>query len=143
MQRRNLQAIFFKERQDSLQEILAVNKINTVYELFINEVVSEVFREMISVSPFKLLDFEKLPKSNTTTRWNSKGVFASIVTRTIVKKKCLTNSLIKAYNCLTELNLIPPNLINVSQEHSKKHIKVVNDLYITDNKDLFGLYFYA
>ena len=143
MQRRNLQAIFFKERQDSLQEILAVNKINTVYELFINEVVSEVFREMISVSPFKLLDFEKLPKSNTTTRWNSKGVFASIVTRTIVKKKCLTNCLIKAYNCLTELNLIPPNLINVSQEHSKKHIKVVNDLYITDNKDLFGLYFYA
>ena len=127
VQRRILRA-FFRKRQDSLQEILAVNKINTVYELFLNEVVSEVFKEMRSDSPLKLLDFEKLPKSNTTTRWNSKGVFAPIVSRTVVKKKCLANSLMKAFNWLTELNLIPPNLLNLSQEQLKKHLKLVNDL---------------
>ena len=143
VQRRILRAIFFRKRQDSLQEILAVNKINTVYELFLNEVVSEVFKEMRSDSPLKLLDFEKLPKSNTTTRWNSKGVFAPIASRTVVKKKCLANSLMKAYNWLTELNLIPPNLLNLSQEQLKKHLKLVNDLYITDNKELFCLYFCA
>ena len=120
-----------------------MNKINTVYELFLNEVVSEVFKEMRFDSPLKLLDFEKLPKSNTTTRWNSKGVFAPIVSRTVVKKKCLANSLMKAYNWLTELNLIPPNLLNLSQEQLKKHLKLVNDLYITDNKELFCLYFCA
>ena len=92
--------------------ILAVNKINTVYELFLNEVVSEVSKEMRSDSPLKFLDFEKLPKSNTTTRWSSREVFAPIVSRTVVKKKCLVNSLMKAYNWLTELNLIPPNLLN-------------------------------
>ena len=90
-----------------MQVILAVNKIDTVYELFLNEVVSEVFKEMRSDSPLQLLDFEKLPKSNMTTRWNSKGVFAPIVSGTVVKKKGLANSLIKAHNCLTELNLIP------------------------------------
>ena len=129
-----------------MQEVLAVNKINTVYELFLNEVVSEVFKEMRSDSPLKLLDFEKLPKSNTNSkgvRWNSKGVFAPIVSRTAVKKKCLANSLLKAYNWLTELNLIPPNLLNLSQEQLKKHLKLVNDLYITDNKELFCLYFCA
>ena len=111
-----------------------------IYELFINEVVSEVSKEMRSDSPFKLLDFEELPKSNTTPRWNSKGVFAPIVSRTLVKIKCLANSLMEAYNWLTELNIIPPNLIKLSQEQLKKH---VNDLYISDNKELFSLYFCA
>ena len=55
-------------------------------QAFLNEVVSEVFEEMRSDSPLKLLDFEKLSKSNTTTRWNSKGVFAPIVSRTVVKE---------------------------------------------------------
>ena len=107
VQRRILQSYFFRKRQDSLQKILAVNKINTVYELFLNEVVSEVFKDVRSDTPLKLLDFEKLHKSNTTTRWNSKGVFVPIVSRTVVKKKCIANSLMKAYNWLTGLNLIP------------------------------------
>ena len=126
-----------------MQEILAANKIKTVHEFFMNEIVSDVSKEMRSDSPLKLLDFEKLSKSNTTTRWNSKGVFAPIVSRTVVKKKCLANSSMKAYNWLTELSLIPRNLINLSQEQLKKHIKLVNDLYITDNKELFSLYFCA
>ena len=120
-----------------MQEILAVNKTNTVYELLLNEVVSEVFKQMRSDSPLELLDFEKLPKSNMTTRWNSKRVFDPIVSRTVVKKKCLANSLMKAYNWLIELNLIPPNLLSLSQEQLKKHLKLVNDIYITDNKELF------
>ena len=120
-----------------------MNKISTVYELFLNEVVFEVFKEMRYDSPLKLLDFEKLPKSNTTLRWNSKGVFAPILSRSVVKKKFLANSITKAYNWLTELNLIPPNLLNLSQEQLKKHLKLVNDLYITDNKELFCLYFCA
>ena len=58
-----------------------------IYELFTNKVVSEVSKEMRSDSPFKLLDFEELPQSNTTPRWNSKRVFAPIVSRTLVKIK--------------------------------------------------------
>ena len=34
VQKRILRAKVFRKRQDSLQEILAVNKINTVYERF-------------------------------------------------------------------------------------------------------------
>ena len=82
--------------------------------------VSEVFKEMKSGFPLKLLDFEKEPKSNTTTRWNSRGVFAPTVSRTVVKKKHLAISLMKAYNWLTELNLIPPNFINFTHEQLKK-----------------------
>ena len=59
------------------------------------------------------------------------------IDRTVVKKKCLANSLMKAYNWLTELNLIHPNLLNLSQEQLKKHLKLVNDLYTTDNKEIF------
>ena len=98
VQRSILRAAFFRKRHDSLQEILSVNKLNTVCELFLNEVVSESFREMASDSPLKLLDFETLLESNTTTRWNSKGFSALIVSRTVVKKRCLANSSIKAYN---------------------------------------------
>ena len=62
-------------------------------------------------------------------------------------KKCVLKkngkSLMKAYNWLTELNLIPPNLLNLSQEQLKKHLKLVNDLYITDNKELFVSIFVA
>ena len=98
VERRILRSILLRKRQDSLQEKLAVNKITTVYQLFMNEVVSEFFKEMRYNSPLKLLDFEKLLKSNTTTRWNSKGVFSPIVSRTIAKKKCFANCLMKAYN---------------------------------------------
>ena len=140
VQRRILRALCFRKRQDSLQETNAVNKINTVYELFMNEVVSEVLEEMRSDSPLKLIDFEELPKSNTATRWNSKGVFASTVSRSVVKKKCLASSSMKAFIWLTESNLIPPTLLEPRAILKKNRI-LVNDLYITDNKELFSVYF--
>ena len=111
--------------------------------VFFNEVVSEVFKKMRSDSPLKLPVFEKLSKSNMTTRWNSKGVFAPIVSRTVVKKKSFTNSSTKAHNWLTEWNLTPPNLLNLNQEQLKKHLKLVNELCITDNKELYSLCFCA
>ena len=132
--------LFFRQRQDSLQEILAVNKINTVYGFILNEMVSEVFEEMRSDSPLKLLVYEKMPKSNMTTRWTSKGVFAPIVSRTVVKKKCSANFLMKTYNWLTELHLISPNLLNLSHEQLKKHLKLVDDQYINDKKELVSLF---
>ena len=46
VQRRILRAIFFKTKMDSLSDVLADNKILTVFELFILEIIRELFREI-------------------------------------------------------------------------------------------------
>ena len=48
------------KKYDSMQEILSKSKINTIYELFMKEVVHEVFRELRLESPLKFLNFEEL-----------------------------------------------------------------------------------
>ena len=140
-QRRILRAIFFKKKYDSMQEILSKNKINTIYELFIKEIVHEVFRELRKDSPLQLLNLEERLIFQRETRWNSKGLFQPIIARTLKNKKSLTNSLMIAYNWLKTLDLIPSQIETLSETQLKKHLNLINELYIVDNKDLFSLYY--
>lgn len=124
-----------------MQEILSKNKINTIYELFIKEIVHEVFRELRKDSPLQLLNLEERLIFQRETRWNSKGLFQPIIARTLKNKKSLTNSLMIAYNWLKTLDLIPSQIETLSETQLKKHLNLINELYIVDNKDLFSLYY--
>ena len=89
---------------------MSINKINTIYEPLIKEVVHEVLRELRLESPLKLLRFERQLKFQRETRWNSKGLFKPINARTMLNKMSFANYLIIAYVWLKELNLIPSQL---------------------------------
>ena len=45
-QRRTIRAIFFRERFETLFDILEVNNLYTVIELYIVEVLKELFKEL-------------------------------------------------------------------------------------------------
>ena len=58
VQRRILRAIFFRNKYDSMLEILSRNKINTISELFVQN-SHDVFREVRLELPLKFLSFEE------------------------------------------------------------------------------------
>ena len=101
----------------------------------------EVLRELRKDSPLQLLNLEEGLKFQRETRWNSKGLFQPIIARTMKNKKSLTNSLMIAYNWLETLDLIPSQIKTLSETQLKKHLNLINELYIVDNKDLFSLYY--
>ena len=140
VQRRITRAIFLK-KCDSMKEIQSKNKINSLYELFITEVVHEVFRELSLESPLKLLNFEEQLKFQREARWNSKGLFPSNNPRTMMKKESLVNSLMIAYSWLKMLNLILSEIKTMTLRRFKQHPNQMNCLYIVDNKDLSCLYY--
>ena len=47
----------------------------------------------------------------------------------------------KAYNWLSLLNLIPPELRNLTAEQVNKIVRNINEVYVIDNQELFELFF--
>ena len=107
-QRRIMRAIFVKKKMDSITDVLREKGILTVYELYLAELLKELFRQLRLEAPNTYLP-ETLESNSTKTRGKTKGLLPSIY-RTLTKKKSLANGLRKAYNWLTELKLLPTNL---------------------------------
>ena len=57
------------------------------------------------------------------------------------KSKSVEHTLIRGYNWLLKLNLIPVGIETMSQAQIKTYLKDLNRLYITDSSDLFALFF--
>ena len=108
-QRRIMKAIFFKKKMNSITDVLREKGILTVYELYLAELLKELFRQLRSEAPNTYLP-ETLESNSTNTRGKTKRLLPSIYSVTLTKKKSLANGLRKAYNWLTELKLLPTNL---------------------------------
>ena len=65
-----------------------------------------------------------------------------VFARIMKNKKSLANSLMIAYIWLKELNLIPSQIKTMTVGQFIKHLNLINDLYIVDNRDLFCLDYY-
>ena len=113
-QRRIMRAIFFKKKMDSITDVLREKGILTVYGLYLAELLKELFRQLRSEAPITYLP-ETLESNSTNTRGKTKGLLALIYSTTLTKKKSLANGLRKAYNWLTELELLPTNLKNMTR----------------------------
>ena len=96
-QRRIIRAIFFKKRSESISNLLLETKVLTVFELYMEELVKELFKQLRTDTPQKFFP-EKVAEKNK--RWSQKGLFSSISCRTVVKRKSLENTLRKAFNWL-------------------------------------------
>ena len=93
-QRRILRAIFFK-KIDSMVNVLADHKILNVSELFIVEVIQELFKQIRKESSLELsLTFTTGKLINT--RRVVKGLLDVPYSRTNVMRKSLSNTMIRA-----------------------------------------------
>ena len=129
-------------RTDSLSEMLTKQGFLTVFELFLVELIKELFKQIRSESPSQLLDLGNIPENIHATRFRRKQLLPSIYCINTKKRKSLTNSLRIAQNWLMELELIPMNLKDLPAITVKNYIMTSTKLYIVDNKDLFNLFFF-
>ena len=104
------------------------------------EVVKEVLKQLRFKSSRVFLD-TSLGGHEYNTRRKQKGLLPSTYNRLVLKQRRLTNVLRKAYIWLCLLNLIPPELRNVTAEQVNKIVRNINEVYVVDNKELFELFF--
>ena len=114
---------YFSEKKiETLSDILEVNNLYTVFELFMVEVLKELFKE------------ERIPVAFPR-------LFPPTYNRTVVSRKSLSNSLKKAYNWLTEKNLFTIKFgRELSQFQVKKLISEISSIYVVDNRELFSMF---
>ena len=74
-------------------------------------------------------------------RKKEKGVLPIPYSRTKSKLKLVEHTLIKGYNWLLKLNLIPVGIETMSQGQVKTYLENLNRLYITDSSDFFEFIF--
>ena len=108
-QRRIIGAILFKKKFDSLQNILHRTTLNTVFELFIQDVLREIFNQLRSNGTSKLSKLIAEWKQRKT-RGSIKGLLPIPYSRTKSKLKSVEHTLIKGYNWLLQTDLMPGNI---------------------------------
>ena len=120
--------------------VLADHKILKVFELLIVEVIQELFKQIRKESSLELsLTFTTGKLINT--RRVVKGLLDVLYSQTNVKRKSLSNTMIRAYNWLLDFDLIPENLENLTKNQVKMHIKDVLSVYIMNKRDLMEIFF--
>ena len=139
-QPRIIRAIFFKKRFESIANLLSENKVLTVFELYMEELVKELFKQLRNETRQKFFPEKIVEKNNSTTRWGQKGLFCSTYCRTALERKSLENTLRKAFNWLKWMDLIPGNFECFSKVQLRKYTKK-SDLYIVDYKHLYSIFF--
>ena len=77
--------MIFKKQSDSLLYIMEENQLQTVFELYINELLHEMINEIRGNAPFNFLKSFFVP-AKVNTRNKEKGLIPSVYTRT---KLCL------------------------------------------------------
>ena len=139
-QERILRAIFFKNKIDSMVNVLADHKILNVFELFIVEVFQELFKQSRKESSLELsLTFTTGELINT--RRVVKGLLDVPYSRTNVKRKSLSNTMIRVYNWLLDFDLIPENLEELTKNQVKMYIKDALSVHIMNNRDFMEIFF--
>ena len=139
-QRRILRAIFFKKQTDSLQNVYALHNILTIHETYIVELVCELFRQLRGNSPFDFVAGSFIPP-DINTRRRKRGLLTITYSRTETKRRSLKNSIVKTYNWLKTLDLIPSNIRNLSENATKNLINGIAHNYVSNNRDVFNVYF--
>ena len=121
--------------------MFADNKVFTVFEIFLVEILKDLFRQLKCKSPRILLQRNENPNPNYQTRLRKKNKFSLVYSKTVTNKKSLTNCLGKAYNWLLNLDLVPFSLWEKSPRQIEQLITKITSLYIIDNKQHLELFY--
>ena len=120
--------------------VLADHKTLNVFELFIVEVIQELFKQIRKESSLELSPTFPTGKL-INTRWVVKGLLDVPYSRTDVKRKSLSSTIIRAYKWLLDFELIPENLEDLTKNQVKMYIKDALSVYIMNNRDLMEIFF--
>ena len=112
----------------------------TVFELYMEDLVKELFKQLRNETLQKFFREKIVEKNKPTTRCGQKGLFCSTYCRTVVKRKSLENTLRKAFNWLKRMNLLRENIESFSKVQLRKYTKNLTDIYIVD-KHLYSIFF--
>ena len=107
VKRKIIRAIFFRKKYEYLGLTLIDNKIHTVYELYVIELVKELFKQIRSESPLQFVVPQSLTVTKKQTIWSLRGLFPPPISKTTKNKKSLANLLKKTYNWLKQLKQLP------------------------------------
>ena len=121
-------------RTDSLSEILTKAGVLTVFELFLVDLIKELFKQIRLESPSQLLDLGNIPENIHATMFRRKQLLPSLYYRTTLKRKSLTNSLRIAHHWVMELKLIPMDLNDLPAFNVNDYMMTLTKLYIVDKK---------
>ena len=120
--------------------VLADHKFLNVFELLMVEVIQELFKQIRKDSSLELsLTFATGGSKNTKRA--VEGLLDVSYSRTIVKQKSLSNTMIRAYNWLLDFDLIPENLGNLTKNQIKMFIQEILSVYIMNNRGLMEIFF--
>ena len=139
-QRRIIRAIFFKQNQHSLKDIIDAYHIHTVFDLYVLEVFKEVFKQFRIKPSLHSLHVEK-EQTRLKTRFSEKGLLSAAYCRTVTKQKTIENTLRKAYNWLKVHNSIPIDSAKMTKAQIDTHLKQIDTLYVFDGLELRKLFF--
>ena len=98
--------------------VLADHKILNIFEFFMVEVIQELFKQ-IRKEPSLELSLTFTTGKSINTRRTVKGLLDLPYSRTIVKRKSLSNTMIRAYNSLLDFDLIPENFGDLTKNQTK------------------------
>ena len=76
--------------------VLPENKLLTVFELYLEELVKALFKQLRIEKPQKCFLENIAQKKKPTTHWIQKGLFCSTYCRTLIKRKSLVKHVAKS-----------------------------------------------
>ena len=140
MHKRELFEICFSKKSESLQNIIADKKFLTVNEMYISELVVELFRQLRGNSPFDHMKDCFVPYEINKHR-KTKSLLPITTDITQLKRRSLRNAVIKTYNWLKPCDLIPQKVESLTNAQMKSHLRQIMEIFIPNNKELFELFY--
>ena len=140
MQKRIIRTIFFRKRSDTVSDLFMKHKIETVFELYIEEIFKETLFQIYGFSTIRSLDLQNQAFLRTT-RSQIAGLIRPHFSRTVTAKNSLAGRVTKCYNFLMKNGLLPSFGNNIDKIMLKKFIMNFKELYILDSETTFNLIF--
>ena len=122
------------------RERLFPKKFDSMVNVLADHIILELFKQTRKESSLELSLIFTTGKSINTGR-TVKGLLDVPYSRTLVKGKSLSNTMIRAYNWLLDFDLFPENLGELTKNQIKTYIKDILSVYNMNNRGLIDIFF--
>ena len=140
LQKRIVRTILCLKKFDSVTPILSAFGIDTVFDLYFDQLLKETFSQIRGLSPLSLLNFQEL-RNRRSTRAHKANILNLPGVRTTVMANSLELRITKFYNFLAQNSLIPDNIHLMSHAQIYTLQNNLKKTFLTDNRSLFDTIF--
>ena len=129
-QRRIVGAVFFKKQTESRQNVYGKRQILTIHEMCVLELTCELIWQLKDKSHFDFVTGNFIPGDRNTRR-RQRSLLKLTYNRTSLKRRSLGNSIVRTYNWLMMLVLIPQNMKILTENATKNLIHNIAHMYVS------------